>query len=125
MSDDREWPEHFPPGCPPADANDLSGELFYLAHNPNKPDDFLSAAERGAFVGHDENDRASLSCWTVAAPLDDLRKMPRHKEKVVVRGKFEAVDGKFKPTGKNAAAGHRSTWFRAATHSQLPKRFAP
>ena len=125
MSEEPIWPEHFGPCCPPDDASDLDGELFYLAHVPVEPEDFLSAKEMGFFKNADPCERAALSCWSTAEIPSDLHNLPRHKAKRVLKATFASADGKFKPTGSNAARGHRSAWFRSSVHRQLPRKFVP
>ncbi len=125
MEQGTQWPTHFPPCCPPGDAEDLNGDLFYLAHEPPEDEDYCSAKELGSHPKGDVCERASLSCWITASIPEAITNMPRHRGKAVLRATFHASDGKFKPTGKNAALGHRSTWFCAATHRQLPQRFSP
>lgn len=62
MSQGMHWPSHFPQGCPPLEATDLDGELFYLAHRPPQANDYRSAQENGLFPKGDPHERAGLSC---------------------------------------------------------------
>ncbi len=125
MSQGMTWPSHFPPGCPPLDATALDGELFYLAHQPLEANDYKSAQENDFHKHADPHNRAGLSCWTTPEIPEDIRNMPLHKRKVVLRATFTPDEGKLKPTGKHAALGHRSTWFCAVVHADLPRRFVP
>lgn len=51
----KEWPDHFPPGCPPADAHDLSGIVYMLvATDPPTPEDMECAIDRKSFIGKPE-----------------------------------------------------------------------
>jgi hypothetical protein len=125
MSQVNNWPAHFCAQCPPSDAEDIVGELFYLAHHPNETEDFDSAKESGLYKTHDECERASLSCWTKPDYLPQIQKMPRHKRKIVMRANFSVGDGKMKDARTHAAEGHKSAWFSASTHAKLPQRFTP
>lgn len=111
-----EWPTHFPPGCPPKDADDLSGTVYMLVEtNPPTPKDMQCAVERKTFIGKPECGRASLSCARDSDHLRDLRgnskRLRRHH---IAGGVFNAGHGKIQQTG---SAGHYSVWLRAAVLS--------
>ncbi|HSN98041.1 MAG TPA: hypothetical protein VLS89_07070 [Candidatus Nanopelagicales bacterium] len=68
---EREWPSHFPPGCPPDDADALGGVVYMLVEtDPPTPKDMECAIDRGSFVGKWECGRAALSCARDAESTD-------------------------------------------------------
>lgn len=108
----REWPVHFPPGCPPADAADLSGVIYMLVEtNPPTERDMKCASDRGSFRNKPECLRASLSC---ARDVEHLKEVcansPRLANHHVASATFQPQHGKIKQTG---APGHHSMWLRA------------
>ncbi len=117
-----EWPEHFPPGCPPADARDLADPVLYLvSSNPPVAKDFESAAQRGAFPGAPACERAALSCGLTLTYIAALRKsVPRLRSMMIAQALLHAEHGKLKPTGK---PGHHSMWLRAAALGMAPSLF--
>jgi hypothetical protein len=59
----REWPEHVPVGCPPADALDLDHTVYYLVEtDPPTAKDMKCAIDRGSHKNKPPCYRASLSC---------------------------------------------------------------
>ena len=122
MSTPPEWPQHFPANCPPEDALDLTGTVWYLvAHDPPKPEDFRSATERNAFVGKPECERASLSCGRTHEYIASLRNaIPRLRTMHVACAESNSNHGKIKATGK---PGHHSMWLTAAALRDAPTRF--
>lgn len=106
-SAEREWPSHFPPACPPADAEDLSGIVYMLiASDPPTPKDMECAIERRSCIGKPECLRASLSCNRDLGHLEQSRLVsPRLKDHIIGVAKLEPEHGKIKQTGKQ---GHYS-----------------
>lgn len=117
-----EWPAHFPPGCPPADARDLDGPVLYLvSSNPPVAKDFESAAQRGAYPGAPACERAALSCGLTLDYITTLRKaVPRLRPMMIAQALLGAECGKLKQTGK---PGHHSMWLRAAALERAPSLF--
>jgi hypothetical protein len=107
----REWPSHFPAGCPPNDAADLDGVVYMLvATNPSTADDFKCARDRGTFRNKPECLRASLSCALDADHLNEVREAsPRLANHITACAALNADHGKIKQTGK---PGHYSMWLR-------------
>ncbi len=107
----REWPEHFPRGCPPTDALDLEHRVYYLvATSVPTAKDMECAIERNTHVGRPECLRASLSCGLDAAHVEEMRKYPRLKRHLLAYADLKPEHGKIKQTG---APGHHSMWLRA------------
>lgn len=109
----KEWPDHFPPGCPPADAHDLSGIVYMLvATDPPTAEDMECAIDRKSFIGKPECLRASLSCARDAEHLVSARaNSKRLRNHMVAKAELKAEHGKIKQTG---APEHYSMWLRAA-----------
>lgn len=120
--DTGEWPPHFPIGCPPRDAAELSGNVLYLVRsNPPAAEDFLSAAERGAFPDAPACERAALSCGLTRDYIERLRRsVPRLRAMHVARASLQAHHGKLKQTMK---PGHHSMWLRTAALRAAPRLF--
>lgn len=107
-----EWPQHFPAGCPPKDADDLSGIVYMLVEtDPPTPTDMKCAVDRGSFIGQPECDRASISCARDSQHLRDLRgNSKRLRRHLIANGTFSPEHGKIKQT---RGPGHYSMWLRA------------
>lgn len=108
-----EWPEHFPPACPPVDARELSDCVYYLVnHDPCQRSDFSSAAERGVFPTAPECERAALSCGLSLTYIRGLKAaVARLRFYKVAMGELLPIHGKLKQTGR---PGHYSMYLRAA-----------
>lgn len=117
-----EWPDHFPPDCPPQDAGDVDRAVFYLiAHDPPQASDFLSALERGAFKGNPICGRAGLSCGVERNYVESLRNdVPRLRPMHVAVATLKPEQGKLKQTGK---PGHHSLWLRREALAAAPTLF--
>lgn len=122
MSEQSEWPAHVPACCPPSDAVDAAGELFYAAHQPVLAEDLLSAKERGAYAKDDECLRAALSFWSARDRVEALLRLPSHRGKALLRAALRAEHGRMKQTGKPE---HYSVWFRAVWHAKLHEVLSP
>jgi hypothetical protein len=107
----NEWPAHFPTGCPPKDADELSGTVYLLvATDPPTPQDMECAIDRNSFVGHSQCERASLSCARDTEQLHSLRKnVKRLRRYLIAKGLLKSEHGMIKQTG---SAGHYSMWLR-------------
>lgn len=109
---DPEWPTHFPPGCPPTDADSLSGIVYMLVSaSPPTPKDMECAMDRDVFKDGPPCERASLSCARNSSHLVQLRSnSKRLRNHVVAVATFQPEHGKIKPT---RGPGHYSMWLRA------------
>jgi hypothetical protein len=118
--DEREWPALFPPGCPPGDANPANGSYYYLViNNPPNSEDMKSASERGVFLGEDECERASLSCWSDVASAKGLKSnVPRLRGTYIAKFRLEPKHGMIKQT---RSPSHHSLWLRAQYHASSQK----
>lgn len=106
-----EWPAHFPPACPPRDAEDLRGTVYMLvATDPPTPTDMECAIDRRTFIGKPECARASLSCARDPEHLADLRRnSKRMRNFLIASAAFSAEHGKIMQTG---GPEHYSMWLR-------------
>ncbi len=121
-SEMEEWPPHFPDGCPPVTAFDLSEVVLYLVKSdPPVAEDFLSAAERGAFADALPCERAALSCGLTLQYIEQLRKaVPRLRLMRIASAALQAQQGKIGQTGK---PGHYSMWLRSSALRTAPTLF--
>ena len=115
QGDTRRFPEWFPQGCPPADAEDASGTIYRFVRrgNPIEPQEFLSYHETGEAPNGSPCERCGLS---VFRKIEDLRRTLRHLWRNyprrtygshVVKRELSASDGKIKPT---RGPGHHTWW---------------
>lgn len=117
-----EWPDHFPACCPPADADDLSGDVLVLvAADPPGRGDFASAAERGVFKDADPCLRAGMSCAREQGHLVDLRRNTRRlRNHKIACAALTGEHGKIK---KTLGAGHYTMWLRRHALDAAPSLF--
>ena len=114
QSDAPRFPEWFTPGCPPADAVEISGTIFrFVANKPIDPYEFLSYHETRGGANGPACERCGLS---VFRKLEDLRKTLRHLWRNypdraygphVVKREVSSSDGMMKPT---RGPGHHTWW---------------
>lgn len=108
----REWPAHFPQGCPGVSESDTQGEFFrYAAGERVEKRDMLSRLELG--IGkQDPCLRAGLSCYSSLDHAIEIRKAsPRRKEQRIARALLNPECGKQRQTGRDPF--HCSVWLRA------------
>jgi hypothetical protein len=117
-ADEPEWPVHFPPGCPPPDADDLSGRIYRLVKsNPPTVKDSKSHLELGASPSQPACRRAGLSCARDRSHLEALRRaVPHRRKNHIAFADLEADDGKVAQTGP---PGHHTMWLRARPLAKL------
>lgn len=111
-----------PPACPPADALDAEGTVFYAAFNPPRADDFRTAFDNGIGKNSDPCVRRSLSVHRERDRIEALTAMPRHHGKSVLKAVLEPAHGKMKQT---FGPGHYSVWFYRVWLSKLHEVFRP
>ncbi|MCP2726873.1 hypothetical protein [Limnofasciculus baicalensis] len=87
-----EWPDHFPSGCPPQNANNASGEVYRLIkHDSPTPKDFKSwreeNKEKDCPNGVTECQACGLSVYTEKADACRvIRTIPRFKKAIKYSG---------------------------------------
>ena len=108
------WTEELPKNCPPADAFDPNGMVFYrLAKtNPVTENDFLSQRAikpKTVFENVNECISRSLSVWDDFEKCINIFKLPRHKNKpqIVMKLNLKSGDGLILHTFK---PNHFSWW---------------
>lgn len=122
----RQWPPHFPAGCPPAAATVVDEALFRIvAHDPPKPDDFRSYLEMGLREAEDPCKRAGLSAY--GTQFQAKRKMEQlSRNSPLVRDFFVACATLTPAQGavsKAGSRGHRTLWLSAAALATAPEQF--
>lgn len=105
------FPTTWPHGCPPADAEAASGELFRVAKtHPPSAEDFKSHAELGKKSLGPQCLRVGLSLFRSLDDAEHLTllfpKLGRH----VLRGRLQAHHGVTKLTPSNRHPSHTTWW---------------
>lgn len=106
-----DWSEELPEMCPPTDAFDPSGRIFYrLCGTPICDDDFKSHRflNPEKIFNTTECICHSLSISDSETGLKNLLKMPLHKGKHIVELTLKTQDGLILKTGRTK--GHYSWW---------------
>lgn len=107
-----QYKEELPDGCPPLDAEDIQGIVFYrlVASHPPTEKDFLSLKALNPSKNH-----KSLECEARAVSVSvelngalDLLKLPTQKGKLIAKLNLGGNTGKYKRTF--ARAHHHSWW---------------
>lgn len=112
-----------PETCPPADAEDASGELIrFVRNNPPTAADMKTYADEGK-VGSDSCTACALS---VLRRLEDVpiarQAMPWFKKRLVAKAAANATHGRVKQTG--AHKFHVSFWVEATHIGTIHQQFA-
>jgi hypothetical protein len=109
------FPQDWPPGCPPEDAEDANGEVFRLAKtDPPTAADFQSFHELGITRG-DPILRCGLSVFRIASDAEHASRKFRNLGKILAKAMLEAAHGKTKQTGKPT----HTTWWPYAEVDRL------
>jgi len=120
-----EWPESFPPACPPEDAVAAKGEFFRLVDDvPPVSDDFKSNLELRRlgvrFKGQRWSDDCIAAGLSVTQEFEDLKRLresvgPMRKKKIAV-GRVDG-SGVMKATPSLSQASHYTWWRRVGDES--------
>ena len=107
-----EFPNFFPKGCPPDEAQPAAEEFFRLVRSDEPDDDdFLSHVERGINGRFDKCIASGLSVFT---ELKDVYKLKRRVKafanRRVSRGKAESRDGLALHTPSKEEDSHHTWW---------------
>jgi hypothetical protein len=114
QSEKSEFPEWFPPNCPPGGAALADGIVYrFVAKDPVDPEDFLSHHELGLALQSNPCRRCSLSVYksleVARARLRDLRKRnPKRAERSIARGTLTPADGRMMQAGNDPE--HHEWW---------------
>lgn len=117
-----EWPSHFPPGCPPADALEANGVyLRFVATIPPTPADFVSFLELGRRTEVSDVVRAGLSVYGTKAQMEKKRgRSPLLRASSIAQAHLKPEHGKVSPAGSR---GHRTLWLRRWALTRAPNLF--
>ncbi len=121
-----EWPNHFPEGCPPDDADDAHGMVFRLVDGDDPTlDDFQSWYERNP--RRSWGDALCRACGlSVLRDLDDAkalrRRIPSLKTKRIAAADLQPTMGKVQQTSSKHASTHHTWW--PPTTIEPPSLFA-
>lgn len=101
------FPDDWPPGCPPEDAEDAQGEVFRVVKKqPPTDDDFKTYHEQGIVRG-DPILRCGLSVFRLASDAEHASRKFRNMGKLIAKALLQAEHGKTKQTGKPT----HTTWW--------------
>ena len=106
------WREELPEKCPPKDAIQPEGDLYYRLVN-NKPaseTDFHSQRELNPTTHYNASEciARALSVFSDISSAYNLKKLPRHRNKDIVALKLNIDSGLLKRTGRDKF--HYSWW---------------
>ena len=107
-----EWPDLYPEGCPPEDAEETKGVVFHLVSDDPMPksDLYDTAYHRKSFTNLEECKRVSLSCYRDEEDLKQTRDtVPRLSDRKIARAELAPEYGKIKQT---FTPSHHSLWIR-------------
>lgn len=108
------WPNHFPEGCPPAEASDPDGELFRFTNRRSPNDrDFLSHYEK--WPNRDWEDKAcqarGLSVFrTMTDCLAMEAAVPAMKKKHIAVASLSVGEGVVAKTPSENSDQHHTLW---------------
>ena len=101
------FPADWPPGCPPSDAEDATGDVYRVAKSdPLVANDFLSYHELGTARG-DPILRCGLSVFGQATDAEHASRKFRNMGKVIAKATLKPEHGKSKQTGRPT----HTTWW--------------
>jgi len=105
-----QFPNSWPPDCPPADAVDASGVVFRLVKNdPPNPSDFETHAESGRLPKADPCLRRGLSVFRDPQDAFHCRRILPKLGNMIASGALQPSDGKTKLTSGRQPT--HTTWW--------------
>lgn len=107
------FPEWFPEGCPPKDAEAMEMYLYRVCSIPIEyNDDWKSKYEKGQLVEKDFEKETGygLSCLADSREAENLLKLPHNVGKIVVAGTIEEESGVIKATPSRTRSSHYTWW---------------
>lgn len=105
--------ESLPKHCPPTGAEHANGDGFYrlVERNPAIERDFHSHKKLGIwpaqFRKHSECEACSISIWTSPVDCENLKKLPKNRNKTIAKIVLNPPDGVLMQT---SSPNHRSWW---------------
>ncbi len=110
-----QWPDYFPDGCPPQDAQPAAGEVYRLVKkDPPEQEDFKSLREKKP--RDDFGEQACQACGLSVFQDDQdvlrvKRRAPGMQKRLVARGTLTPDFGQIKQTSsKDDGASHHTWW---------------
>lgn len=101
------FPDDWPAGCPPDDAEDASGDVFRVVKaNPPTPEDLKSYHELGISRG-DPILRCGISVFRLLSDAEHASRKFRNLGKVLAKAALQPQHGKTKQTGRPT----HTTWW--------------
>jgi hypothetical protein len=107
------FPAHFPEGCPPANVNDASGEVFrFVKNDPLDANEFLSYFALGKPLAPDQLCQAcGLSVLVSEHDVKEVRRVsPWFKKRKVAKARISPEWGKIAPTASKNVPNHHTWW---------------
>lgn len=109
-----EWPNHFPEGCPPDDADDAHGTVVRLVRgNPPTPEDFQSQYEGNPRRSWGD-DRCRACGLSVFQDPEDARaisrRIPAFRNRHIATADLEPAMGRLKHTPSKHEPTHHTWW---------------
>ena len=105
------WKEELPDNCPPEDAKAPNEKELYRLVSSNPPTDNDFDSHRALYPNKIFNvsdcQAHSISIINNLSDIEKMKKLPLHKNKIIVRLQLELKDGLIKQTGKIT---HFSWW---------------
>ncbi len=114
---DYEWPETFPEGVPPDEAQEAEGNVFRVAKNlPPLQDDFKQFREEEYNIGKIFEDKYLIISYGVSffKKIEDAKKLKKRypnrlSDRYIVTGSLVPELGKILKTGRRS---HHTIWFQ-------------
>lgn len=113
------WPDHYPKGCPPADAVPSSGTFFHLvsSRSPQRPPDFLTYYEKDPARYRTNCKARGLS---VCADLTGVRQLQQISKALkshhVAVLELTPIMGRMRHTPNELNSGHWTWWVAPGTN---------
>ena len=105
------YPGNWPPGCPPADAEDAYGTVYRVCReDPPAKSDFQSHAELGKKSGGNNCMRHGLSVFRDLTEARHLTRIFPKLGSLVFRGELTADHGKVRQTPAKTRPSHTTWW---------------
>lgn len=119
-----QWPTHFPPHCPPLDAQPVTVVVYMLVSSPINPMDFLPLYDRDPAQSFPSSELLcqahGLSVFEDVQDVDRVRRrVKRLRDQVIAQGDLTPDVGVLKPTNSRFGNSHRTWWVSAGVKPWL------
>jgi len=120
-----QWPDCFPDGCPPTDADPARGIAFYLTHNPVHPRDFWSKRERNPEKRFSDPVReCQANGLSIFRDIEDARRLRRRvsyfRNRAIAVGRLTPDLGVTKATPTVVRSSHCTWWIPVGVDRARP-----